>query len=845
MLLLCYKLKKLQKNKRMGNKLGNSIFSFLENENQVLFNLITDIEKMIFTDPHGAIIKGRVYGEILSKIIAEESEREDLNELNQIDRIKVLGRDNIITPDMETALHNVRMLGNKAAHGDVEDDYESALAIHRNIYKATCWFWVEYVSFNFVPQPYRVPIFTLQEKSSSADKLEILIGEVKDMLTAKAFASNSKPHLAEESVVENLGSGQTVDSISNLTKEDTEEIKNSVVENSKICIEDIQLNEGDSAYIYYCKEEFRKYLSEEQWKFNNTNGCITIYNKVFKDKFESIDSNLAPKMKLQIWMERPEKEKANLQIEIAGGGAENKALRLAISSSLKRKFPVHSDIILGKETVAVVMTLKLAANGITEKETDTIDKLESNVTAIEEGVKTFIEYLNVNALTAWINEEFINVVKTFNNEEIQIKDEVIKPKLEIETGEDKKVGGSRRMKKMITQSERMNIESIEKKVNRNNIILDPSFQRNYVYTTEKASGVIQSILLNMPLGVVYLAEIEKKNLCVDGQQRLTSILKFIRNEFPLKKLDVLTELSGLYFKDLDEDMQDEIYDYSMEITKIKECDYDQIYFLYEKLNVGSVKLNAQEIRRCVYAGLFNDMIEEIVEDEPIATFFQDIDNNRLKRVEVLINALAVADNPYYRTSRKQLLNNYMELHKGDDEKAVENTKNNILRVFKLIKDVLGDRAFKFSGKDGISMTLVYPIINSFTNFDHKDIRLNADKIREALVNINQPDVCIFNPNGNVNGDAKGVKYTIDRINSIIQDAIGTNTDSRERNFPKEWKDILFDKQEGNCGICNQRILDVNDTEIDHIVPFSQGGETIFENAQLAHVHCNRSKGNRL
>ncbi|MVX66476.1 DUF262 domain-containing protein [Clostridium chromiireducens] len=406
-------------------------------------------------------------------------------------------------------------------------------------------------------------------------------------------------------------------------------------------------------------------------------------------------------------------------------------------------------------------------------------------------------------------------------------------------------GGTERMKKLITQSERMNIESIEKKVNRGNIVLDPTFQRNYVYTDEKAASVIQSILLNMPLGVVYLAEIDNKNLCVDGQQRLTSIIRFINNKFPLKKLDVLTELGGLYFKDLNDDMKDIIYDYSMEITKIKECDYEQIYFLYEKLNVGSVKLNAQEIRRCVYAGYFNDMLEEIVEEGIVEKYFSEIDNNRLKRVEVLINALSFADNPNYKCSRKKLLNDYMEKHKNDDEKTVENQRNNIVRIFRLIEHILGDKAFKFKDKESLTLTLVYPIYSCFSNLNERDLRFNADSVREAIINITQADVCIFNPNGNVNGDPKGVKYTLDKIEKVIKDAIGDNCDTRMRNFPKEWREILFDKQEGICGICSQKILNINNAEIDHIIPFSQGGDSALSNAQLTHMHCNRSKNNRV
>ena len=88
------------------------------------------------------------------------------------------------------------------------------------------------------------------------------------------------------------------------------------------------------------------------------------------------------------------------------------------------------------------------------------------------------------------------------------------------------------LEKLRTQDKILDLEQIQTSVNRGRIVLNPEFQRNYVYSEEKASSVIQSMLLGMPLGVIYFANIDSKNLCVDGQQRLTSMLKFINNEFP-------------------------------------------------------------------------------------------------------------------------------------------------------------------------------------------------------------------------------------------------------------------------------------------------------------------------
>lgn len=56
------------------------------------------------------------------------------------------------------------------------------------------------------------------------------------------------------------------------------------------------------------------------------------------------------------------------------------------------------------------------------------------------------------------------------------------------------------------------------------------------------------------------------------------------------------------------------------------------------------------------------------------------------------------------------------------------------------------------------------------------------------------------------------------------------------------KSLFFDGCK--CGICGQTILNIEDCEVDHIVPYSKGGRTILENAQLVHSYCNKSKGNR-
>ena len=85
----------------------------------------------------------------------------------------------------------------------------------------------------------------------------------------------------------------------------------------------------------------------------------------------------------------------------------------------------------------------------------------------------------------------------------------------------------------------------------------------------------------------------------------------------------------------------------------------------------------------------------------------------------------------------------------------------------------------------------------------------------------------------------------DLIRNAMENTVGKH-DSR-RAFPPEWRKSLFEKQDGKCGICEQsldenRVQDGTYAHIDHIDPHSKGGQTTFENAQLAHAECNREKG---
>ena len=102
-----------------------------------------------------------------------------------------------------------------------------------------------------------------------------------------------------------------------------------------------------------------------------------------------------------------------------------------------------------------------------------------------------------------------------------------------------------------TQAYDKSISDIVAMIEAGDVILDPEYQRNYVWDNKKASLLVESILLNVPIPVVYVSEEDDSRWSVvDGLQRLNSLRRFFKDEFKLRGLEVLTELNGLQYSTL-------------------------------------------------------------------------------------------------------------------------------------------------------------------------------------------------------------------------------------------------------------------------------------------------------
>ena len=161
-----------------------NIFKYLEKEYQELYSLATDIDKLVFTAPHTVIVKSRVYIEKLSEQIAKLEGLDNLNVVSLADRLSSLSRNGVLDNVVGEYFYQVRKIGNKAAHEEVDTELLLALNIHNYIYKITCWFIETYVDYNFKSPIYKSPkpINDIRENKEHANILMKLMGKVDHLL---------------------------------------------------------------------------------------------------------------------------------------------------------------------------------------------------------------------------------------------------------------------------------------------------------------------------------------------------------------------------------------------------------------------------------------------------------------------------------------------------------------------------------------------------------------------------------------------------------------------------------------------------------------------------------------
>ena len=155
---------------------------------------------------------------------------------------------------------------------------------------------------------------------------------------------------------------------------------------------------------------------------------------------------------------------------------------------------------------------------------------------------------------------------------------------------------------VLIRNENRTVHDVIRRIEKGNFVMDPDFQRDFIWPEEKQCKLIESVMMRIPLPVFYLAENTKgQMIVVDGLQRLSTFQRFVNNELRLK-LTHQSELHGKLFNDLTPKLQNRVEDCNLVLYIIDaKVPTQALLDIFERVN-GGVPLTRQQMRNCLYSG---------------------------------------------------------------------------------------------------------------------------------------------------------------------------------------------------------------------------------------------------
>ncbi len=233
--------------------------------------------------------------------------------------------------------------------------------------------------------------------------------------------------------------------------------------------------------------------------------------------------------------------------------------------------------------------------------------------------------------------------------------------------------------------------------------ISPDFKRLFVWDMRRQVRLVESVLARLPLPAFYLSEEnEQKTIVIDGQQRLTTLFRFLDGELELRGLELFPELSGKKFIDLEGRLQRRFENTPLTCFIIQPGTDGEVKFLvFERLNEGGEPLHAQEVRHALFRGKGLELISRLASDTSPGSF-RDVaglhgDDSRMKGEELVLRALAFLDlgpEQYVGNLRAFLNEELTRLNMSTGPESSSELEARFRHALARTKFVFGDHAFR-------------------------------------------------------------------------------------------------------------------------------------------------------
>jgi len=353
------------------------------------------------------------------------------------------------------------------------------------------------------------------------------------------------------------------------------------------------------------------------------------------------------------------------------------------------------------------------------------------------------------------------------------------------------------------------------------LTIQPEYQRNYIYADGKRDvAVIESILKGYPLGLIYFNTVAPGEFEVlDGQQRITSIGRYVTNKFAVKDERGMEQ----YFSGIAEDKQYKILETKLLIYQCEGTE-SEIKEWFRTINIAGVPLNNQELLNAVYSGPFITLGKEEFSNSQNANIYKwsAYISGSANRQEFLERALDWVS--------KGNIGDYMSRHRYDTN--ITELKTYFNTVIDWVSGVFLDVE---SEMRGLEWGRLYETYHK-TAYNPSEVSAQVHKLYADPYVKNRKGIFEYILGGCVDTKLLDVR--------VFDEATKKSVYAQQTEEAKS-------KGISNCPLCaigndanKDKIWSLADMDADHITAWSKGGATDIKNCQMLCKTHNRAKGNR-